>query len=220
MTDIELNNNLQKRTLGQWLFNPFQFIAGGSALLVGLAIILIATYIGSLSNTHFDGVLDVHTGKAAPLWLFFAEVLSDWLWISIMLLIAGHIISRSHSSVRAIDVFGTQALARAPYLLSALVTLPKGYGRFVEFIVSKSTHQTPAVAIGGADVLLFLLGIVVSLVVLIWVILLMYRAYAISCNVKGSKAIISFIAALIVAEILSKLALLLLALVTDALPPA
>jgi hypothetical protein len=217
MTDIKLNNNLQKRTLGQWLFNPFQFIAGGSALLVGLAFILITVYLGSLSKTHFDGVLDIHTGKAAPLWLFFAEVLSDWFWISVTLLIAGHIVSRS--SFRAIDVFGTQALARAPYLLSALATLPKGFGRFIEFIASKSTHQTPAVTLGGADVLCFFFGIVISLLVIIWAVVLMYRAYAISCNVKGSKAIFSFIAALIVAEILSKLALLLLAYREILLPP-
>ena len=88
MTDIESkNNNKQKRTLGQWLFNPFQFIAGGSALLVGLIIMLVSAYLGSLSNTHFDGVLDFHSGTAAPLWFFLTEVLIDWLCIVLFLLL-------------------------------------------------------------------------------------------------------------------------------------
>jgi hypothetical protein len=36
-------------------------------------------------------------------------------------------------------------------------------------------------------------------------IVLMYNAYSVSCNLKGTKAVVSFIGALLVAEILSKL---------------
>jgi hypothetical protein len=33
----------------------------------------VAAIIGWFGKTHFDGVLDVHTGREAPLWLFIAE---------------------------------------------------------------------------------------------------------------------------------------------------
>ena len=215
MIDTELKNNVQNRTLKQWLFNPFQFIAGSSALLLGVPIILVTAYIGSLSNTHFDGVLDVHTGTAAPLWFFLTEVLIDWLCISVVLLIAGFIISRS--SFRIVDVFGTQALARAPYLISALALLPKGSIRFTNYLVSKITQQVPAEAIKSTDILFFAVGLIVVLLMIIWMVVLMYRAYAVSCNTKGGKAIGSFITALIVAEILSKIAIWQLALRTGLL---
>jgi len=44
----------------------------------------------------------------------------------------------------------------------------------------------------------------------IWMITLKYNAYSVSCHLKGSKAIVSFIGALIVAEIISKLVLVFL----------
>jgi hypothetical protein len=205
MIDTELKNNIQNRTLKQWLFNPFQFIAGGSTLLLGLIIMLVSAFSGSLSNAHFDGVLDLHIGKAAPLWFFTTEVLIDWLCLSIVLLITGLIVSRS--SFRIIDCFGTQALARAPYLFAAVAVLPQGFTRFAEYLAFKAMQQTPANTIQSGDVLFFAIGAVVCLLMIIWMVVLMYRAYSVSCNVKGGKAIGSFIAGLIIAEVLSKVAI-------------
>jgi hypothetical protein len=215
MIDTEFKNNIQNRTLKQWLFNPFQFIAGGSTLLLGLIIMLVSAFLGSLSNSHFDGVLDLHIGKAAPLWFFTTEVLIDWLCLSIVLLITGLIVSRS--SFRIIDCFGTQALARSPYLLAAVVVLPKGFTRFAEYLASKAMQQTPANTIQNGDVLFFAIGAVVCLLMIIWMVVLMYRAYSVSCNVKGGKAIGSFIAGLIIAGVLSKVAIWQLALRTGLL---
>jgi len=104
---MELNNN---RKLTTTLFNPFVYIAGAQALGLGLGAILLAGLIGSLSNTHFDGVLDTHTGLHVPLWVFLAEGLADWLCLSLVLLIFGKIIS--NTAFRTIDLLGTQALAR------------------------------------------------------------------------------------------------------------
>ncbi len=215
MIDTEFKNNTPNRTLKQWLFNPFQFIAGGSALLLGLIVMLTSAYLGSLSNTHFDGVLDIHSGTAAPLWFFLTEVLIDWLCISMVLLIAALFVS--HSSFRVVDVFGTQALARAPHLLSVLAVLPKGANRFAEYLLSKVTQQAPTTTIKSTDIFFFAAGVIVVLLIIIWIVVLMYRAYAVSCNIKGGKAVGSFIAALIIAEILSKIAIWQLALRTGLL---
>jgi uncharacterized membrane protein len=212
MTNNELKNNSQNRTLKQWLFNPFQFIAGGNALFLGLVIMLAAAFLGSLGDLHFDGVIDLHIGKPAPLWFFIAEVLIDWLCLSIVLLIAAFFVSRS--SFRIIDVFGTQALARTPYLAALLVIMPKGFNRFAEYLAAKGMQQPTAITIESTDVLLFIVGIVVVLSMLVWMVALMYRAYSVSCNTKGGKAIISFIAGLIIAEILSIVSIWQLALRT------
>ncbi|OHB60192.1 MAG: hypothetical protein A2167_05975 [Planctomycetes bacterium RBG_13_46_10] len=205
MIDDKLQNQSPKRTLTQWLFNPFQFIAGGSSLLLGVLIILITAYIGSLSNTHFDGVLDVHLGKDVPLWLFLAEVLIDWLCLSIVLLITAFIVSQS--SFRIIDIFGTQALARAPYLLAALLALPKGAARFGEYLTAKAMNKPVTVELQNTDVLFFAVMTIVTLLMLIWMVVLMYRAYSVSCNLKGRKALISFVVSLVLAEALSKIAI-------------
>jgi len=208
----EISTNIKttpNNRLRQWLFNPFRVVAGYKALLSGLAIILISALVGSLGNTHFDGVLDVHTGTEAPLWLFFAEGLINWICMVVPLFSFGLIVSRS--SFRVIDVLGTQALARGPYLIAALVMLPDANRRFSIYVMSKLTQTASTATINYIDMLVFALAMIMTILVAVWMVALMYRAYCISCNIKGAKAIITFIVSLIGAEVLSKFAILRLA---------
>ena len=55
------------------------------------------------------------------------------------------------------------------------------------------------------DAIIFFISAIIAIIMIIWTAVLMYKAYAVSCNVKGAKAIGTFIASLIVAEIVSKL---------------
>ena len=192
--------------LCQWLFNPFKFVAGYKALLSGLVIILLSAFVASFGNTHFDGVLDVHTGLEAPLWCFFAEGLIDWVCMAVPLFFFGLIVSCS--SFRAIDVLGTQALARGPYLIAAVAMLPDANRRFGEYLMTKLTQAGPTVAINYADVLIFAFAIILTILMAVWMVALMYRAYAVSCNIRGAKAIATFIVSLIGAEVLSKAVIL------------
>ena len=109
-----MNAGIERKTT-TWLFNPFVYIAGGQALGLGLAAILVAGFIGSVSNSHFDGVLDTHTGMSAPIWFFLAEGFIDWFCLALVLCVFGKIISKT--AFRTIDLFGTQALARWPTIL-------------------------------------------------------------------------------------------------------
>ena len=68
----------RKNRLIAWLFSPFTYVAGFWSLLFGLAAILVADFVGSLRNSHFDRVLSLHTGRPAPLWVFLSEGLIDW----------------------------------------------------------------------------------------------------------------------------------------------
>jgi hypothetical protein len=202
MNETTSNSN----RLSRWLFNPFRFVAGFQALVIGLAIILISGFIGSFSNTHFDGVLDVHIGREAVLWIFLAEGLINWICMAIPLFFFGLVVS--NSSFRMIDVLGTQALARWPYTIVAIVMLPDANRRVLEYIMSRLTQTAPAVLVGSIDVFIFAFAMIVCILTIIWVVALMYRAYAVSCNIKGAKAIITFIISLIGAEVLSKFAIL------------
>lgn len=205
-----MNQNAnEKRTFAQWLFNPFKFIAGYQALLIGLAAILLTSLLGSLSNTHFDGVLDVHTGLQAPLWFFLSEGLINWISLTIPLFFFGLILSRS--ALRTVDVFGTQALARFPYLISAVAFIPLAYASGGEDLVAKFMESGFSAIATPALLLTLGLAIIVAIPMTIWMVVLMYRAYTVSCNIKGPKAIITFIISLIGAEVLSKAAILLLA---------
>lgn len=192
--------------LCQWLFNPFKFVAGYKALLSGLVIILATAFIASFGKTHLDGVLDVHTGLEAPLWCFFAEGLINWICMAIPLYFFGLIVSRT--SFRAIDILGTQALARGPYLIAALAMLPDANRRFGEYLTARLTQAAPTVAINYTDMLVFAFAVILIILMAVWMVALMYMAYTVSCNIRGAKAVITFIVSLIGAEVLSKAVIL------------
>ena len=197
------------------LFNPFVHVAGGKALVLGLAAILAAGLIGAVSNTHFDGVLDTHTGAAAPLWFFLSQGIVDWLCLAVVVLLAGRIISKT--PFRTIDVLGTQALARWPTIFIALAMLPKGIQRFTNSLVEQFRAGKPP-QFNTADTLVFAAAMGVLILCVIWMVGLMYKSFSVSCNVKGGKAIGTFIGGLIVAEVLSKIAVYGLATLAIATP--
>lgn len=190
------------KTIRTWLFNPFRYVAGWQALAVGLVLILVAGFIGSLTTSHFDGVLDFHVGTAAPLWVFLAEGLIDWVVMGVLLLFAGLIISKSR--VRPLDVFATQALARAPGVVTVLLALLPGFQRFNEYLIAKYLQRQSGIDVVLGDLAVFALVVLVAIVMTIWMVALMYRAFAVACNVAGAKAVVAFIVALILGEVISK----------------
>ena len=198
---MNLNAERKPATL---IFNPFVLAAGIQALVPGLGAILLAGFLGFFSKTHFDGVLDIHAGAPAPLWVFLSEGLIDWLCLALVLLLAGRILSKTR--FRIIDVFGTQALARWPTILTTLLFMPAPVQRFNSYLAQQiATGGKPEFA--SADAALFFAAIIVSFALLCWTVMLMYKAYSVSCNIKGARAIISFIIGVIIAEVLSKVAL-------------
>jgi len=197
------------RKITTLLFNPFVYIAGGQALGLGLAAIILAALLGFAGGTHFDGVLDTHSGSGGPIWLFIAVGVIDWLCLAVVLLVLGKLVSST--AFRFIDVFGTQALARWPTIFIALLTLAPGYQRFVNHVAHllmnpERTLKQP-LDFFTADTPVFLTVAFLMLPLVVWFVALTYNAYSVSCNVRGAKAAGTFIASLILAEILSKIAI-------------
>jgi hypothetical protein len=191
-----------------WLFNPFTYIAGWQSLLSGVAAILIAGYLGSLSNTHFYSVVKTTTLNPASLWIFMSEGFIDWLSLGIVLLVFGKIIS--NTQFRTLDLLGTQAMARWPTIITALVYLPNAIGRFNLYISIKLLNPTGETPINFADAAAYFSTILVIILATCWFVALAYRSYTISCNVKGRKAILTFLAGTVIAEILSRIAIYLI----------
>lgn len=202
-----------------WAFNPFHFVAGVKALAVGLAAILVAGAVNSRTGSHFDGVLDFHTGAVLPWWTYWVEGPINWIILSALLLPAGWILSKSR--VRPIDVLGTQALARIPTLVMALSVWPPFVQRANQRMVTAllQLQQPGAVqsnqemwatlhsTLAPMDMVISGVVVLIILTMLVWMLILMYRAFAVSCNVSGGKAVGAFIVLLVAAEILSKIVL-------------
>ncbi len=181
-----------------WLFNPFKFIAGNKALLSGIVAMLVTAVLCLFTTTHLDGVIDLHRGRTTVSYLYFIEPLIDWLCLVLPLFIFGR--SFSSSSIRFIDVTGTSALARYPMFFAVLVSLlsPEHIDNPNSFLQMQTDPQ------------LITRLIIMSLLLIpfvVWTVALMYNAYSISANLKGPKAVWSFIASLLIAEVMSKVCL-------------
>ncbi len=192
--------------LSQILFHPFLRIAGGPALLLGLATITLTGIIGAGQGLHFDGVLDTHTGKSGPWWLFVSEGLINWISLAVLLLIAGRTISKT--AFRSIDLLGTQALSRWPTVLTALACLAPGFQRFskalAKSIIGLKPGQMPQLPPAGPDAVVFGLVTLFMLACTVWMVALMWRSFSHCCNVRGGKAVATFVISLLLAEVLSK----------------
>jgi hypothetical protein len=170
------------------LFNPFKYVAGLKALLIGLLVMLITAVVAFFTKTHFDGIIDAHTGHILPFYWYLLEPLLAWIGAVIPFYLAARIFSKS--SIRLIDMAGTLALARWPYLFVAALnfTLP-------------SAPPTDIHQIGAA----LILALFAELLLGIWMVALMYNAFTVSSNLKGRRGTFIFITTLLVAEVLSKL---------------
>jgi len=62
----------------------------------------------------------------------------------------------------------------------------------------------PVVPVSLYDVSRNIIFLLICIPFMIWMVALMYNAYTVSCHLKGNKAVVSFIGALVVAEIVSR----------------
>ena len=107
-----------------------------------------------------------------------------------------------------LDVLGTQALARFPTLVTATFALMPGYRRFAAHLAASYINTLPQVETKAADPVVFGITVLVAVLMTIWMVMLMYRAFSVSCNVTGGKAIGTFIFAAILGEAISKIVII------------
>ena len=191
----------REMTAARWLFNPFVRIGGEQALVIGLSGIVVAGLVAAAGGVHFDGLLDFHPGYNVSFWVPVVEGLVNWSVISVLLALVSILVAPR--TVRLVDIAGTQALARVPLLLAALACVPgpvrNGTAELVA-AVAAGRMVTPTAATNVAGLLASACGI--------WMVWLMWKAFAVSCNQRGIRAVAIFVAAVIVGEVVTKFLLI------------
>ena len=181
-----------------WIFNPSIYIAGWTSMALGWAIMIATAVTGYFSNTHLDGVIGAGFGLPAPLWLYLVEAAVAWLSLCLTLFIAARIVSKT--SFRLVDLMGTQALARAPMFIVPFLGFPEAGRKVTRYLLYRTLGLGEETTATYADIVLFILITIIMILVVIWMIVLMYNSYKVSCNLKGTKAGVSFTLALILAQ--------------------
>jgi len=178
------------------LINPFIYIAGVPSLITGILIILLTSVIGYYSNTHFPDVISVKTAQGLKICYLIIQGFSNWLVLSIVLYLAAVIFSKS--SVRVVDIFGTQALARFPYLFASFIGFSGSIDRFGKYVLWTYLQKGEPVILSDSTMIFAIILIVITIMLTVWLITLMFNAFKVSANIKGIKAIILFVVSLII----------------------
>jgi hypothetical protein len=191
----------------QLLFSPFEKFGIFKSTITGLSIIILTSILGWFVNIRFDGIIDIHLSEAQlSLLTHLVEGLLIWLIFAVVLFATGSVFSRT--KINFLAVLGYQALARWPYLFAPLLFWIFPVQKMYNYLMHQYFGFGEAVAIANFDWVLIILFTILIALLTIWMIVLMYHAYSIACHLKGLRGVVSFIFAIIVSELLSKLILL------------
>jgi len=183
------------------LINPFKYIAGVESLVVGILIILATAYIGYSSNTHFPDLISIKTCPDLPVWYFLLQGLSNWIVISTVLYSCAAV--WSPSSIRFVDIFGTQALARFPYLIASFIGFSGSINKFGKYMLWTVIQKGESISLSTGNFVLAISLIILTFLLTIWLVALMFNAFKISANLKGTKVVVLFIIAFIVSMVIT-----------------
>lgn len=191
---------MNKNNLTQWMINPFNKVAGSKALIIGLLIFITTIILAQIQHVIFIGVISIKLMNQ-PLLNALLFALIGLLIFSVLLYIVGRLLSKS--SIRIIDIVGTLSLAKTPLLFIALIcSIPVVMHGTIE-VTSSLLPSANLVIPYTRNYIYFGIFIVIILLSIIWMLILSYNAFSVSCNTRGAKAVSGFIAAVILTEIIS-----------------
>lgn len=184
------------------LFNPFVKIAGAPSLFIGLASMLLAGFIGCLSKTHFDGILNVHAGIHANWYIHLLgpvlSVLTVGIWFAVFALIF------SKSKVRMIDIFGTQCFAFLPLLPASLMGFFKVVDEFGTQLQKMAQQPGQPLSFEPFMMIGFILIILFVLLFTVWSAVWIFNGYKVASNLPQKTLIPVYITGLIIGMIVPK----------------
>ena len=101
----------------------------------------------------------------------------------------------------SLDIAGTQAMARAPLILSvAICSLPWIRNSLAELASSLQDSGVAAPDLGPG----VLLGSLIMMAGIAWMIVLMWNAFSACCDIKGGRGIALFVGAVVIGEVITR----------------
>lgn len=185
------------------LTQPFERLQERQLLLFGLSTLIIASILGYLTSTRFDGVLDVHI-SATPVQIeqpFLDNILNTVLLTAFLSLLARYI----NPKTRLIDILNIALISRIPLYVITIF----GFGGIMQ---ETSDHMmqnitNPAEMMNLPFINLILLGVssIYSIVALVLFGILVYKGFKTATNLKTNLHKFLILVAVIVAEFTSKI---------------
>ncbi len=187
---------------------PAGRIAGSRALFFGLGGLVVSMVCAALSGWHAHGLLHFGPAPANAWWVFAVEYLAIWLVPGAIFYGLGAWLSTSR--VRAVDVFGTTAFALLPLAVMNLFQLLPGVGEIWSNFSADFWGGVANANRGGAADLgamfetmtrpLFWIDVVISLAVIVLMVIWLFGAVRVSCNLRGWRLWTTYLAGVLIGD--------------------
>lgn len=186
-------------------FNPFEKYTENKLLIFGLLITLLGSYLGYLFQARFDGVLDLHF-QGSTLFEPLLDNAINIFSLFVFLFIHGKYIN---PKTRIIDILIAILIARLPFYILTLSNIQNFISDMADRLMASIDLQNmPAdLNIQPTDLIFLTLFALISILFLAWFIVLLFNGFKTATNSKGIKNNLLFAAAIILAEIFSKILL-------------
>lgn len=195
LTEALGNRKNKFQWMMSYVFDPFASVSSGTALAIGVALMLAMSFFGSQLGIYFPGAIDLQIAGKGRVFDGFGKLLFQ-NGVAVLSIAGAFFVGAllfKKRNLRLIDFLGFVALARLPYALFTFVLF------FLSPAFPSLLPRTDDVTPGGGMIVIAIL----SLAVLVWQGVLMFSAQKYASGLKGKYLWISFVLGLIVAEALS-----------------
>ncbi len=186
-----------------WITQLFERVADKKLLTIGLISLLIGSLIAINTNARFDGVLDMHLVEKVSQIQPFLDNIINTIILGILLFALGKYIN---SKTRFIDILNTAFICRIPFYILPLFNINHLLFDTTENLLKNISNPDIVVASiqAPATLLLIIAFGIVSILAFILFGYLLYKGFKTATNFKKAAHIISLVAVVILAEIISK----------------
>ncbi|GAC1352912.1 MAG: hypothetical protein NVSMB1_20620 [Polyangiales bacterium] len=171
------------------LVNPFDRFGGGIAAICGLIVAIIGITVSTQLGQLFDGFIDQHGPGSVTLRAAVVHQVAAWIVPSILFWVGSMVLTRRG---RFIDFVGMVGLSRAPLTLESPIVA----------LIDRHWPLSP-----NHPQLSFSVVVILMLILpcLAWTVTLQYQGFKNASGLRGAKLIGSFVALVVVSEVLSKI---------------
>ena len=174
--------------------NPVEYLRPLHATLLAVAVVAASLAVSQL-GVRFDGAFDMHRVAGVPSWRTALVDQAVAVPLTACILWITSLVVRRQGRVQ--DFLVAVAVSRLPLVLVALWAL----------VMLPAPAELMRQAVSGQVSIRVMIGAVSSLPFTVWKFVWLYRGFAMSAGMRGPRAGISFVVAVVVAEVLSKVAL-------------
>lgn len=185
------------------LINPFEKLQTKTLFILGFCGLILGSTLAYLCNARFNGLLSIQFHQDIK----FSDPLVDNLInigsLTVFLFLAGWLINKK---TRFVDILNTVMLSRILFYLLVLLNASGSVERITNQILDsiKQSGATTSPDLDTVDLMLLIVFSILAILTLIWKVIILYNGYKVASNARGTRAVILFILAFILAEVCAK----------------